>query len=197
MSRSEEPLLHQDKTFSNVNYVEKKLADREFVQCTFINCDFTKSDLRNNDFESCHFKQCNFSMAVIDGAGFRNAVFTGCKVLGVDFTRCNKFLFSFSFHECLVDYCTFFGTKLKKTRFEDCSMKEVDFSEADLTASVFKNCDLAGARFSNTILEKADFRTAHNFSIDPDGNRVKKAKFSASNLAGLLHKHQLDIDYDG
>lgn len=136
-------------------------------------------------------------MAVIDGAGFRDAKFTGCKVLGVDFTRCNKFMFSFSFKECTLDYCTFFGTKLKKTNFARCTLKEVDFSEADLSASVFSDCDLSGTRFVNTILEKADFRTAQNFDIDPNINRMKKARFSALNLIGLLSRYNLDIDYEG
>lgn len=195
MSRSNRSVVHQHKTFSDVSYAEKKLEDREFVKCEFIGCDFSKSDLRDNDFEDCHFKACNFSMALLDGAGFRDARFAGCKMLGVNFTRCNRFMFSFSFSECILDYATFFGTRLRKTPFLDCSLKEVDFSEADLTAADFKNSDLTGARFLNTILEKADFRNAQNFGIDPDCNNIKKARFSAFNLSGLLYKYNLDIEY--
>lgn len=141
------------------------------------------------------FKQCNFSMADIDGTGFRNAVFFGCKMLGVDFTRCSKFAFSLSFTDCHLDYSNFFGTKLKKTIFKNCTLKDVEFTEADLTASEFLDCDLTSAKFSNTNLEKADFRTAVNFAIDPDGNRMRKAKFSSLNIAGLLYKYNLDIYY--
>ena len=117
-------------------------------------------------------------------------------MLGVDFTRCNKFLFSFSFNKCYLDYSTFLGTKLKKTTFIGCSLKEVDFSEADLTSAIFDNSDLSAARFSNTNLEKADFRTAINFGIDPAVNRMKKTKFLVSNLTGLLQNYDLDISYD-
>lgn len=113
--------------------------------------------------------------------------------MGLDFTRCNKFMFSFSFSDCILDYSTFFGTKLKKTSFKNCNLKDVDFSQVDLSAAVFENCDLHGACFSNSILEKTDFRTATNFAIDPEGNKIKKAKFSESNLAGLLVKYDLDI----
>ncbi|BAV04089.1 Uncharacterized protein YjbI, contains pentapeptide repeats [Filimonas lacunae] len=194
MGSSNDPVVHQNKVFSNVDYTEKTLTNREFVHCEFINCLFTKSDLRNNEFESCHFKQCNFSMAQIAGAGFRDAVFTECKIMGVDFTQCNKFLFSFTFHDCQLDYCIFLGTKLKKTLFRKCSLKEVEFSDADLSASVFDQCDMANTRFSNTQLEKADFRTAYNFSIDPEINKLKKARFTANNLAGLLDKYHLDIN---
>lgn len=193
----EEPVVHQSKTFSNVDYAEKKLRNREFVKCEFIGCNFHKSDLNGNEFDSCTFKQCNFSMADITNAGFRNAKFIGCKMLGLDFTRCSKFAFSFQFEECHLDYSNFFGTKLRKTIFDNCTLKEVEFSETDLTSSEFKKCDLTGATFSNTLLEKADFRTAINFAIDPDTNKLKRAKFSALNLTGLLFRHNLDIDFDG
>jgi fluoroquinolone resistance protein len=93
-----------------------------------------------------------------------------------------------------MDYCSFYGRKLKKTGFVKCSLKNVDFSETDLTSSIFSNSDLTGATFSNTLLERVDFRTATNFSINPEFNKIKKAKFSAFQLEGLLYKYQLDID---
>ena len=51
-----------------------------------------------------------------------------------------------------------------------------------------------GAAFENTILEKADFRTSFNYSIDPGKNRIKKAKFSLAGIAGLLEKYDIEID---
>lgn len=197
MSGSTETTVHQDKTFTSIDYTEKKLKNREFINCEFMNCDFSKSDLSHNDFIDCHFKQCNFSLTIVAGTGFRDVTFTGCKILGIDFSKCNKFLFSFQFEKCHLDYSTFYGTKLKKTKFTECSLKETDFEEADLTASVFENCDLSGASFVRSVLEKADFRTARNFSFDPAANKVKQARFSALNLAGLLYQFNLDIDYDG
>lgn len=93
----EETVFHEDKTFSNINYAETKLRDREFVHCTFLNCNFHKSDLSDNSFEDCVFQNCNFSMTILNGAGMRDVTFIECKVLGVDFTKCNKYMFSFSF----------------------------------------------------------------------------------------------------
>lgn len=63
-------------------------------------------------------------------------------------------MFSPRFEKCILDYSTFFGTKLKSTVFLHCSLKEVDFSESDLTSASFKESDLTGTLFSNTILEK-------------------------------------------
>ena len=83
---------------------------------------------------------------------------------------------------------------MKKTIFKDCSLKEVDFSEVDLSGAGFQNCDLSGTAFNRSILEKADFRTAYQYNIDPSLNKMKQAKFAATGLEGLLSKFQLDID---
>jgi uncharacterized protein YjbI with pentapeptide repeats len=79
-------------------------------------------------------------------------------------------------------------------RFKKCSLQEVDFTEADLSALVFDQCDLAGAIFESTVLEKADFRTAYNYSMDPEKNRLKKARFSLSGVAGLLNKYEILLE---
>lgn len=73
-------------------------------------------------------------------------------------------------------------------------MQETDFAEADLTNVVFDNCNLAQAIFDHTILEKADFRTAYNYSIDPETNRIKKARFSIWGVSGLLDKYHIEIE---
>nr|WP_284039982.1 pentapeptide repeat-containing protein [Sphingobacterium sp. lm-10] len=192
----EEIITHEEKTFSGINYEQKILRNREFVQCTFVNCDFTKSDLQGNTFEDCSFKQCNFTMTEVSDTGFRNATFISCKLLGIDFSRCNTFAFSMSFSDSYLDFSVFYSMKLKKTLFERCSVKEVDFSNADLSGSVFKDCDLQLANFSGANLEKADLRTARNFSIDPSDSKIKNAKFSVMNLEGLLDRHKIIIDYN-
>ncbi len=87
----------------------------------------------------------------------------------------------------------FFKLSLKNIEFKDCRLHEVDFTEAILTNAAFLNCDLQRAVFDNSILEGADFRTAYHFSINPQNNRIKKAKFSHNNIAGLLDTYQLSI----
>jgi len=72
-------------------------------------------------------------------------------------------------------------------------MQEIDLTECDLTSAVFDNCDLTRATFHNTILEKADLRSAYDYSIDPENNRIKKAKFSVTGLPGLLDKYGIEI----
>jgi hypothetical protein len=50
------------------------------------------------------------------------------------------------------------------------------------------------ARFERTVLEKVDFRTSYNFSIDPEVNRMKKARFSLAGIAGLLGKYDIVVE---
>jgi len=70
----------------------------------------------------------------------------------------------------------------------------VDFSECDLTGAIFDECDLSRATFDRTTLVKVNFRTSYNFSIDPEINLLKKAKFSLTNISGLLDKYDIEID---
>jgi uncharacterized protein YjbI with pentapeptide repeats len=115
-------------------------------------------------------------------------------MLGLKFESCNEFALSFSFENCILNFSTFYKTKIKKTQFKNCQLQEVDFTEADLSGARFENCDLLRAFFSSTNLESANFRTAFNYAIDPESNRMKKAKFSLLGLSGLLEKYKLDIE---
>lgn len=188
-----ETIFHEDKEFKNIDYSEKDLRNRKFINCNFLNCNFTKSDLSNNDFTDCSFSDCNFSMAKLSNSGLKNAGFTNCKLIGVSFNECSSFLFSVKFRSCNLDYTSFLKKVMKKTEFIDCSLREADFTEADLTMAVFDKCNLYNAVFFHTLLEKTDFRTAINIILDPERNRIKKARFSAEGALGLLAKYNIEI----
>lgn len=85
-------------------------------------------------------------------------------------------------------------SKIRKTAFRNSQLQESDFAEADLTGAVFDNCDLTRAIFDQTVLEKTDFRTSYNYSIDPEINRIKRAKFSILGVSGLLDKYDIEIE---
>ena len=93
-----------------------------------------------------------------------------------------------------MNFVSFYQLQLRQSSFIDCSLQDVDFTEADISAIVFTNCDFLRAKFDHTILEKADLRTSYNYSIDPGSNRIKKAKFSASGVAGLLDQYDIIIE---
>jgi uncharacterized protein YjbI with pentapeptide repeats len=120
--------------------------------------------------------------------------FLDCKLTGLHFQNCNDFLFAVRFENCNLNLASFYKLKIKKTVFKNSSLHEVDFAEADLSNSLFDNCDLAHAIFENTNLEKSDFRSSFNYSINPEINKIKKAKFSLNGIAGLLEKYDIDIE---
>jgi hypothetical protein len=48
--------------------------------------------------------------------------------------------------------------------------------------------------FNQSNLEKVDFRTSKNYAIDPENNRIKRAKFSYPDVLGLLDKYDIETD---
>lgn len=133
-------------------------------------------------------------MAHIKQTTFNDIFFVGCKMLGLRFDLCNDFLLSFRFKGCTLNLSSFYGLSLKKTIFENCKLLEVDFVETDLTGSTFDGCDLQRAIFDRSILERSDFRAAYNFSVDPERNKVRKAKFSRDGVVGLLGKYDIVVE---
>ncbi|MCC7501219.1 MAG: pentapeptide repeat-containing protein [Flavobacteriales bacterium] len=185
---------HQDRTFTGSDLPADQLANAEFEGCTFRQCAWGSVDLSNARFTDCVFEQCDLSTAITKNTAFRTVRFDGCKLLGLQFDRCSAFLFAVRFNQCRLDFASFRSVVLKKTTFSGCRLHEADFSGADLSGATLDDCDLAGAVFEGTNLEQTDFRTAHNFIIDPQQNRVKLARFSTSGLPGLLMRYQLVIE---
>jgi fluoroquinolone resistance protein len=115
-------------------------------------------------------------------------------MIGLHFEDCNEFMLSIDFDQCMLDYSSFDRLKLQRTRFQNCQMHEASFSETDLTSASFQHCDLQGSKFDQCNLEKADFSAALHYSIDPERNRLKKARFSLNGIPGLLDKYDIVIE---
>ncbi|WPR70962.1 pentapeptide repeat-containing protein [Flavobacterium sp. NG2] len=188
-----EELLHIQKTFEKVAFINKSVHNREFEDCIFKNCDFSNSDFSNNTFMDCQFIDCNLSMTKLIKTGLKTVTFTNCKLMGIEFHACNDFLFQVSFQDSVLDYASFTHKKMPKTTFSNCSLKEVAFMNTDLSLSVFDNCNLAGAIFNNTQLKEVNFTTAYNYNIDPEFNPMKKARFASDGILGLLRKYDIKI----
>jgi fluoroquinolone resistance protein len=188
-----ERIYIEDKKFEGINYLETPPAVGNYENCQFVNCNFSNCNLFDIHFAECVFTDCNMGMAKLGSTAFKAVKFTGCKLLGLHFEHCNPFGFSVYFDNCILNLSSFYKLKLKKTIFKNCSLNEVDFAEADLSHAVFENCNLDKAMFDNTVLEKADFRSSYNYTIDPEINKIKKAKFSLDGISGLLNKYDIEI----
>ncbi|TPE45536.1 pentapeptide repeat-containing protein [Pontibacter mangrovi] len=183
----------EGETFKGIDYTTQGFPKGEYENCVFDGCIFLNADLSGLVFIDCEFRNCDASMATLRDTAFREVQFAGCKLLGLHFEDCNKFLLSVRFQDCQLNLSSFYKTSLKGTTFSNCSLREADFAGADLTGATLSSCDLANATFDQTILEKADLRTAYNYQIDPESNRIRKAKFSLPEAVGLLHKYDISI----
>lgn len=184
----------QDKKFNKDDITNKELAIADYENCIFTNCDLSNADLSKRIFLDCEFVTSNLSSARLHKTAFKTVKFKDCKLLGLHFEDCDDFLFEIEFENCQLNLSSFYKMKIKKTRFKNCNLSEADLTEADLTNSIFDNCDLSGTKFENTILEKSDLRTSYGYSIDPESNKIKKAKFSIHGIAGLLDKYDIELE---
>ena len=183
-----------EKTFDKTDFREKHLPKGEYELCKFINCDFSNSDLASIVFIDCIFENCNLSMVGLTKTAFREIKFRNCKLLGLHFGNCNRSGMALYFENCNLSHSSFYQTILKNTSFINLKLHDVDFTESDLVGSVFENCDLTGAIFEHTNIERSDLRTSFNYSINPEINRIKRAKFSYPGVVGLLDKYDIEID---
>lgn len=184
----------QGKTFENLDFSKQLLEAEEYEDCQFIRCNFMQVDLSNILFSKSRFIECDLSLAILTKASFRAVSFIQCKMLGMQFDACNPFLLSFKFDQCVLNFSSFYNLKIKKTVFDNCKLEEVDFIQADLSNAIFHQSDLSRAKFEQTKLQGADFRQAMNYSIDPDINTIKGAKFSREGLGGLLEKYGIEVE---
>lgn len=183
-----------DKEFRNINFNQDTLAKGDYENCSFHGCNFSESYLDNQNFMECLFVDCNLSNANLAHTTFKEANFRACKMVGLKFEDCNDLLMSFNFDHCTLNLSSFYKLKIKGVIFNSCKLLGADFTETDLSGARFVDCDLQNAIFGQSILELTDFRTAINFQIDPDKNKLKKAKFSKENVRGLLTKYDICIE---
>lgn len=182
-----------DENFEQLDFTVKPLQKGDYEDCSFIRCNLSNAVLNEIHFTECCFIDCDLSSASLMHTTFNDVKFKGCKMLGLQFNECNEHLFTITIEDGVLNHSSFYKRKLKKMQFINCTLHEVDFAEADLSNAVFNGCDLKGSIFDNSVLEKADFRKAYNYCIDPLTNKIKKARFSVPAVTGLLYKYDIDI----
>ena len=179
----------EEETFKKINSLEYW----EYEDCTFIECNFSGQDFSNYNFENCEFQKCNLSMLKVIATTFSDIKFIDSKMQWIHFNDCNDFNIEFSFNNCDLSFSIFLKLNLKWINFDNCKLKEVNFIETNLIEATFEGCDLLWAIFSETNITKADFITSYNYSLDPELNIMKKAKFWLEWVWGLLLKYDIFI----
>lgn len=175
------------------DFSKKSLEGYTFTSCSFHSCNFSEAILRNAKFCGCIFLNCNLSLPKLEGCRFQDAQFVECKIVGAEFFKCEKTFFSTSFKKCLLQYCNFSDLNMKNVSFKESLLKENHFINTILNGADFTDVDLAGTIFHNCDLCKADFSSAMQYDIDPQTNKIKKAKFSLPEVVGLLRGFNITI----
>lgn len=177
--------------FVKTDFSTARLA-AEYESVEFRSCNFT--DISGVNFTDCLFTACNLSNASVAKCKMQDIRFADCKLIGINFYETHDFGFAVHFENCLLDFASFDHKKMNQSSFSNCRLHGVNFSQTDLSKATMGNCDLLDAIFANTNLSGIDFTTNRNFTIDPQLNLVKKAKFSSAGLAGLLTRFDLIIE---
>lgn len=188
-----DPII-ENLQFEGNNFQQSELEKGVYEECRFISCNFSESNLKKYVFIDCIFEKCNLSNSILTKTSFQGCEFRSCKMVGVRFDHCTPLLLSFSFDSCMLNLSSFYGLKIPGTNFMKCNLQEADFTGCSLVGSNFQHTDLYRAIFHNTILEECDLRSAENYSIDPEENSIRRAKFSLEGIPGLLIKYTLQID---
>lgn len=188
------PTYHTDETFTKHNATEKPLPKGDYEGCTFNQCDFSNVNWSNFRFIECEFIGCNVSNAQLNTTSLQDVTFTNCKLWGLRFDTCSTFGFSITFTKCQLNHASFYGMDVSRSRFTQCNLQEVDFTESNLSGCTLDQCDLLQVIFDTTNLEKTDFRTSTNYTINPERNKLKGALFSLPEVTGLLDGYNIHIE---
>ncbi len=182
-----------DTHFKNDDYTKNPLVRADYEECTFESCQFQDGFLDNQNFVDCVFNNCDFSNCNITNTIFNEVLFKKCKLVGVQFEKANSGLLSLGFLDCNLTLTSFYGMQIQKTNFSGSNLSQADFTETDLTEVDFSYCNLHNTVFKRSILNSANLTTALNFNIDPENNRLKKARFAEEGLSGLLKKYDIVV----
>lgn len=193
MKESSSEVTHYNKKFENIVYADKHIVNRFFDTCTFYKSALQNCLFDGCTFENCIFEECDLSLIKLKDTAFKGAHFNNCKAIGIHWFDAENPL-TIHFNRSNISYSSFFGKNLKKAQFVSCHALEVDFTECNLTQANFKDTELAGAKFSTTDLTQANFVGATNYYINPQINKVKKAKFKLPEALVFLQSLEIIIE---
>lgn len=185
--------IYEGEIFSSQDFSETSLAEFSFFDCRFEHCVFINSLWNKTKFNASQFKNCNISFVKAEGCFLQDVLFDQCKIVGVEFFKCDKTFFAINIKESVVSTCNFSDLTMKRASFHKSQIKDCFFINTQLVEADFTNTDLQGTVFHKSNLNKSDFSGAINYSINLQSNTVKNAKFSYPEVMGLLKSFDIII----
>lgn len=184
----------EDAQFSRITLEEEEFHDVTFIDSTFENCTFRHVDFSECSFRDCCFIECEWTIVTLGNTMLGGVEFDQCKLMGIDFSNVNKFGFSPEFFQTMINNAVFYNQDLKKMRFKECLIFNTDFTEINFTSADFSGSEFRETIFHQCSLEKANFKNAKGYSIDPSVNKLKEAHFSQPEVMSFLAYLGIKID---
>lgn len=185
---------HDGFICEGIEFVEFYMHEHTFDSCIFNMCTFTNADLNECTFQECKFNNCRFLMCKMETTVWDNSVFISCRLTGMNFAECSGFGFYQEYKDCLLDSCVFYNNTLKNMYFKKCMIRGSSFENCPMQEISFVETEFQDTGFLGCNLEKADFRTALGYTIDPKANKLKKAHFSLPAAASFLRYLGITIE---
>lgn len=165
-----------------------------FESCHFDGVAFGQMDWRNARFEQCTFSRCDLTEIRWTGAKLHGVKFDNCNLNGLRWNTLTTLFLKLELTQCQATFGDWSDMELNGAR-----MLETDFTGADFSGTDARKVDWSGSRlrdsiFQRTDLRESDLRTATNWSIDPVENKVRGARFSPSDLEGLIGRLGICLD---
>ena len=163
---------YQGEVFDNVS--PDFLHDAEFNDCTFQNCRWSGARIEACSFLGCTFDRCAwsdvvFSFCQMSDAWLLHSAFRSIAWGGLQGRSALVQPFGKA-EQCEFRYNEFSGMALKQFDFSKCTFGDCVFDNCKLAGANFRGVALGSTAFSRCDLQKADFREASAYRIDPADN---------------------------
>ena len=181
--------FYQGETFANYDPGEL-LENAEFEDCVFDHCRWLGTRVQNCRFNACTFDHCNFfrrgvqlyhherCLAAEQCVPLHGVGRAAGQKRGVPAVWQNQ--------NCAFRYNDFSGMALNGFDWTGAELQQCTFDDTRLAGASFYGVRLGGTRFTRCDLQKADLRTAEEYAIDLETNKLKGARFSFPDVVRLL-----------
>ena len=180
---------YRDQTFRELR-ITGELRGAIFHDCVFEACDLREARLLGCRFVDSDFLACDLGLASVEDSGFQGVTIEAGHAVGINWSVArvdpNRPL-EVDFKDSVLSFASFERLRLRRRRFEGCTIHEAVFAGCDLTDASFRGSDLGGTEFRDCDLSGADLRKAHHYAVDVRRNVVRGLLVRLPEATGLLH----------
>ncbi|MBN2849037.1 MAG: pentapeptide repeat-containing protein [Erysipelotrichaceae bacterium] len=145
----------------------------EFNGCVFERCTFS-GDFKKSQFIDCLLEHCDLSNIDLEGSRFHRIKMTGCKGLGVRFSKSKG------------QYVTIVESILNYGEFADVDFQDMLLKKCDFSQGSFFNSSLQRIQLQQIDLSSTDFSDTPLSGLDISECKIDQIRMSPKCLKGLI-----------